>query len=91
MSDQIVFSPVYEKKASQFLKRYPHLRNQYQKTLELLKLNFFHPSLRPHKLQGKLKGLYSVSINLSYRITFDFIIENQQIVPFNIGDHSVYS
>jgi hypothetical protein len=28
-----------------------------------------------------------VSINLSYRITIDFIIRERQIVPINVGDH----
>jgi proteic killer suppression protein len=30
------------------------------------------PSNRLHKLQGKLKGVWSVSINMKYRVTFEF-------------------
>lgn len=30
------------------------------------------PSNRLHKLKGKLKGLWSVSINMKYRIIFEF-------------------
>jgi hypothetical protein len=44
-------------------------------------------SLRLHALAGKFEGLHSISINLSYRITIDFIIRERQIVPINIGDH----
>ncbi|MGH8160450.1 MAG: type II toxin-antitoxin system RelE/ParE family toxin [Rhodanobacter sp.] len=49
--------------------------------------NPHHPSLRLHALGGKLEGLHSVSINLSYRITLELVIREQQIVPINVGDH----
>lgn len=38
-------------------------------------------------LSGRLKGLHSVSINLSYRITLELLIRDQQIVPVSVGDH----
>jgi len=39
-----------------------------------------------HSLAWKLSGLYAVSINLSYRITLELVIRDQQIVPINVGD-----
>jgi len=45
----------------------------------------YHNSLTIHPLQGKLKGLYSVSIDIQYRISIAFYIENNLIVPVNIG------
>jgi mRNA-degrading endonuclease YafQ of YafQ-DinJ toxin-antitoxin module len=87
----LVFTEQYTKRAARFLKRHPELRLQYLKTLQLLEANPHHPSLRLHPLSGKLSGLHSVSINLSYRITLDLIIQNEQIIPVNVGDHdSVY-
>jgi plasmid maintenance system killer protein len=56
-------------------------------TSVLLQGHPHHPSLRLHALAGKFEGLHSISINLSYRITIDFIIRERQIVPINIGDH----
>jgi mRNA-degrading endonuclease YafQ of YafQ-DinJ toxin-antitoxin module len=53
----------------------------------LLELNPHHPSLRLHPLSGKLQGLHSVSINLSYRITLELLIQDEQIIPVNLGDH----
>jgi addiction module RelE/StbE family toxin len=85
---QLVFTESYNKKARSFLKKHPNLIKQYQKTLELLELNPFHNSLRLHALQGKLKGFYSVSINLSYRITLEFVIAEKEIIPIDIGDHA---
>ena len=49
--------------------------------------NPHHPSLRLHALSGRLQGLHSVSINLSYRITLELLIRDRQIVPINVGDH----
>jgi mRNA-degrading endonuclease YafQ of YafQ-DinJ toxin-antitoxin module len=87
MSFQLVFTAQYEKRAVRFLKRHPELENQYLKILQLLELNPHHPSLRLHALSGRLNGLHSVSINLSYRITLELIIQEQEIIPVNVGDH----
>ena len=38
-------------------------------------------------LRGKFDGLHSMSINLSYRITLELLIQDQQIIPVNVGDH----
>lgn len=87
MAYALVFTEQYDKKAARFIKRHPTLRQPYLKTLQLLEANPFHPSLRLHPLQGKLDGLHSVSINLSYRITLELLIEDGRIIPINIGDH----
>jgi proteic killer suppression protein len=83
----LVFTEQYNRKAARFLKRHPDLRQQYLKTLQVLELNPAHPSLRLHALRGKLEGLHSVSINLSYRITLELLILDGQIIPVNVGDH----
>ncbi|HEY6985383.1 MAG TPA: hypothetical protein VH375_04825 [Rhodanobacteraceae bacterium] len=87
MNHVLVFTEQYNRRAARFLKRHPEVREQYRKTLLLLQANPHHPSLRLHALAGKFAGLHSVSINLSYRITIDFIIRERQIVPINVGDH----
>jgi mRNA-degrading endonuclease YafQ of YafQ-DinJ toxin-antitoxin module len=83
----LVFTDQYNRRAARFLKRHPQVREQYRKTLLLLEANPQHPSLRLHALRGKLDGLHSVSINLSYRITLELLIRDRQIVPINVGDH----
>jgi mRNA-degrading endonuclease YafQ of YafQ-DinJ toxin-antitoxin module len=87
MPYQLVFTDDYTRRALRFLKRHPELTAQYGKTLALLEMNPHHPSLRLHALQGKLQGLHSVSINLSYRITLELLIADGQIIPVNVGDH----
>jgi len=48
-------------------------------------MNPHHPSLRLHPLSGKLQALHSVSINLSYRITLELLIQDMQIIPVNVA------
>lgn len=87
MPYQLVFTEAYNRRALRFLRRHPELKLQYAKTLALLEANPHHPSLRLHALSGRLQGLQSVSINLSYRITLELLIQDQQIIPINVGDH----
>ena len=63
------------------------MANACLKTLALLELNPHHPSLRLHTLGGRLKGLHSVSINLSYRITLPLLLAEKEIVSLVVGDH----
>ena len=83
----LVFTEAYNKRAAKWLKRHPDLRQQYLKTLQLLELNPFHPSLRLHALSGRLQGVHAVSINLSYRITLELLVSDEEIVLINVGDH----
>ncbi|MBK8349388.1 MAG: type II toxin-antitoxin system RelE/ParE family toxin [Saprospiraceae bacterium] len=55
--------------------------------MKLLGADPSHPSLRLHKLKGNLSDLYSVSLNMQYRILLNFIIKDDQIILINIGDH----
>lgn len=87
MAFELIFTEQYNRRAARFLKRHPDLREQYRKTLLLLEANPYHSSLRLHALQGKLTRLHAVSINLSYRITLELILRDEQIVPINVGDH----
>ena len=74
---KLIFTNSYEERARKFLKKHPDLKNQYIKTLQLLELNPFHPSLRLHRFKTKFFEGYSVSINLSYRISIDFLVNEK--------------
>lgn len=52
-----------------------------------MEINPFHPSLRLHPLHGKMKGLYSISITITYRLTVEFFIDGKEILPIHIGTH----
>ncbi|HON79588.1 MAG TPA: type II toxin-antitoxin system mRNA interferase toxin, RelE/StbE family [Spirochaetota bacterium] len=84
---EIIYTESYIKRARKFIRKHPELVSQYEKTLKLLEVNPHHPSLRLHKLKGRLSELYSVSINISYRISIDFIIEKDRIILIDVGSH----
>jgi mRNA-degrading endonuclease YafQ of YafQ-DinJ toxin-antitoxin module len=84
-----VFTQRYNRRAARFLRRHPDMREAYRKTLLLLEANPHHPSLRLHSLQGRLQVLHSISINLSYRITLEVLIEGQTLIPIDIGSHDL--
>lgn len=89
MAYTLIYPDSYIKRAKKFLRKHPEIHNQYQKTLELLELNPHHPSLRLHRLSGRLKDLSSVSINMSYRITLELEIRDKEIILINVGDHDL--
>lgn len=87
MSYKIRYTKSYQRRARKFLKQHPELKEQYRKTLKLLEVNPHHPSIRLHKLTGKFKDLYAVSINIRYRIVLHFIFKEDTIVPISVGSH----
>jgi mRNA-degrading endonuclease YafQ of YafQ-DinJ toxin-antitoxin module len=84
---EILYTESYLKRAGKFIKKHPDLISQYEKTLKILEINPYHPSLRLHKLQGKLSELYAVSINISYRMSIIFMIKDDKIIPIDLGSH----
>jgi len=70
---EVIITDTYKKKAIKFFKKHPDLLEKYKKILLIINNNPFHPSLRIHKLKGKLKNFYSVSIDLKYRIIISFL------------------
>lgn len=87
MSFKLSYTESYLKRAKRFAKQHPELKEQYRKTLMLLESDPYHPSLRLHPLKGKLQQLHSISINLSYRITIEMIISDNEIILVNVGSH----
>jgi len=55
----------------------------------IFKKDPLHPSLRLHELQGKLRGLWSISINRNYRIIFERM-DGGCILFHSIGKHDIY-
>ncbi|MDQ1340109.1 MAG: toxin HigB [Campylobacterota bacterium] len=87
MNYKIIRTDEYFKKLKKFIKKHPDVLDRYIKTIELLEVDPFHPSLRLHKLEGKLRVYHSVSINMKYRVVIDFIIKDKEIIPIDIGAH----
>jgi len=84
---KILYTDGYIRRATKFIRRHPEIVSQYEKTLKLLEANPTHPSLRLHRLSGRLEGLYSVSINMSYRISLEFMLHEDAVIPVDVGTH----
>ena len=79
MNYKLIYTDSYINKAKQFVKKDPELIIQYEKTLKILEIDPHHPSLRLHRLKGKLKDLHTISINISYRITLEFYFNDKEM------------
>ena len=87
MNWRLIYTEQYQKRAAKFIRHHPDLEKTYGKALALLEANPYHPSLRLHALKGRLQGLHSISINLSFRVTIEVIITDKEIILINVGDH----
>ena len=87
MSYKLEIPEDYAKRLIKFLKKHKDITPKYVKVIRLLEADPFHPSLRLHKLSGKLSMLHSVSIDMQYRITIEFYMEDEKIIFVNIGTH----
>ncbi len=83
----LLYPDSYIRRPRKFLRKHPEIHSQYRKTLQLLELDPYHPALRLHSLEGRLKSLSSVSINMSYRIVLELDIRGEEIILINIGSH----
>lgn len=79
--------------SSDFIFQYKRLSELIQKkaikTEILFRNNPLHPSLRLHQLQGKLNGLWSISLSQNYRIIFS-CGNDGAILFISIGKHDLY-
>lgn len=85
MSYKLIITYEYKKRLKKFLKKHPNMFDRYAKCIHILEADPYHPSLRLHKLKGKLSDFYSISINMEYRVIIDFIIKDDEIIPIDIG------
>lgn len=79
--------------SSKFAKEYKRLPSKTkaaaQKKENIFRKDPFQPSLKAHKLTGKLKEYYSFSIDYEYRIIFEFV--KKDIIWFHsVGTHEIY-
>ncbi len=82
---EIYLTKIFERRAKIFLEKHPELEKELEIKLDYLICNPFSPSLKTHKLSGKLKKHWAFSLTYEYRILF--IMEGNKIYLTNIGSH----
>ncbi len=89
MKRELLKSKVFIRSAKKFVKKSPQIIDDIEETLELLSEDAFYPSLKTHKLKGKLEGSWACSAGYDLRIVFGFIQhdETEAILLEDIGTH----
>ena len=62
------------------------LKKNFWNAIGLFSENPFYPTLRTHKLTGRLEGLWAFSITYNYRAVFKFL-DDKEILLIDIGTH----
>jgi len=78
---------VFIKKSRKFFKKHPELTEKFKKIIIQLETDYKSPSLKLHRLQGKLKEFHAISLNYQYRIVLLLKIEDNKIILVDIGTH----
>jgi mRNA-degrading endonuclease YafQ of YafQ-DinJ toxin-antitoxin module len=75
--------------ARKAVKKNPRLAADLAAILEALERDAFHPSLRAHKLKGKLEGVWACSAGYDLRILFRFVSHDaaEAILLLTVGGH----
>jgi addiction module RelE/StbE family toxin len=82
----LVWDESFLRKLRKLTKNSTKIEELFQTRIELLEFEPFHPILKTHKLQGKLKNFYSCSLDYSYRLVFE-ILDKETIQLIDIGSH----
>jgi len=80
--------------SSHFRRAYSKLEIVIQKKAEtverLFRKNPFDPRIDTHKLKGKLKPWWSLSVDYHNRIVFKFVKAHSKVVFLDVGHHDIY-
>jgi mRNA-degrading endonuclease YafQ of YafQ-DinJ toxin-antitoxin module len=83
---EVAFSSSFTRAYKKRIKGNGVLENRFWERLETFRNNPFDQSLRTHKLSGRLKDLWSFSIEYDLRIVFSFL-EGERALFIDIGTH----
>ena len=72
-----------------FAKLPPKVQKKVAAKVTFFETNPRHPSLKIHKLKGKLKDRWSFSVDRRYRVAFKFT-NGDEVVYLDVGDHKIY-
>jgi addiction module RelE/StbE family toxin len=83
---EIAFSSSFKRAFKKSVAGDVGLEARFWERVELFKRTPFDPKLRTHKLSGKLKDLWSFSVEYDLRVIFSFVGQSQAIFV-DIGSH----
>lgn len=83
---EISFSSSFKRSLKKRIKNKPGLEKKIWTKIKIFIDNPFEPSLKTHRLSGKIKNCWSFSIEYDVRVIF-FFTEKEDIVFIDIGSH----
>lgn len=89
MKRMLLRSGSFIRSARRLIRRNPGASEDLASALNLLMEDAFHPSLKTHKLKGKLEGSWACSAGYDLRIIFEFVEyeEAEAILLEAVGTH----
>lgn len=83
---EVSFSSSFKRAYKKRIKGNPDLESRFWQKLEQFTIEPFAPTLKTHKLSGKLRDFWSFSIDYDGRVLFYFT-EDEKAVFVDIGSH----
>lgn len=83
---EVSFSSPFKRAFKKRIKGNAELEARFWQKLEQFTLDPFAPSLKTHKLSGKLKEFWSFSVDYNERVLF-YLTEEGKAVFVDIGSH----
>lgn len=89
MKRQLLRSSPFVRAARRALKKNPQLAQDLGTALSQLEQDAFHPTLRSHKLKGRLEGTWACSAGYDLRILFRLLEHegSEAILLLTVGSH----
>jgi len=84
-----ITSVFYSSSFKKSIKKYSSNHNKIEKTIAKFIDNPFNPSLKTHKLTGKLSSYWSFSVDYHLRILFEFI-DKKTVGFIDLGTREIY-
>ena len=85
---EIAFSSSFKRAFKKKIKARKEIEDLFWEAAGLFIEDPFHTSLKTHKLSGKLKDLWSFSIEYDLRVIFYFEENNTKAIFIDIGSHN---
>ncbi|OGH71434.1 MAG: hypothetical protein A2921_01675 [Candidatus Magasanikbacteria bacterium RIFCSPLOWO2_01_FULL_43_20b] len=82
----INFSPRFKRA---YKKLPPRIQDDFDKQMKVFMRNPNHPSLKTHKLKGRLQECFVFRLQNGYRVLFDFIASDS-VDLLDAGSHDIY-
>ncbi|MCC5899297.1 MAG: type II toxin-antitoxin system YafQ family toxin [Phormidium sp. BM_Day4_Bin.17] len=83
---EVSFSSAFKRAFKKRIKGNENLESKFWQKLEIFTSDPYDPSLRTHKLSGKLKDLWSFTVDYDVRVLF-YLTEDNKAIFVDFGRH----